>query len=231
MGHSEGGRAAWAFAEKLAKEPMNGFLETIALSPFTRFLDLPPEEPIVPANALFLIPNLQSKYAPFEPEDILTPQGIPSFQDLIQLHGYTTVIYQLVGPELLKPGQQNNTAIQKYQGVAANGGKAISGPFLVIQGEADPIIHPPTVEAAITDTAQKFPDAQIEFHLLPNVTHTPTMYAGLPVYLEWFNARFTGEAAKAGYHKSVATLARPPSSLQTESNWLIQKQLEPYQMT
>jgi pimeloyl-ACP methyl ester carboxylesterase len=231
MGHSQGGGAAWAFAEKLAKEPMDGYLGTVALSPFTRYLDLPPEEPIVPAIVLFLIPNLQSNYAPFEPVDVLTPQGTQSLEYLTQLHGCTTVVYQLVGPDLLKPGWQNNSAIQKHQNVAASGGKPISGPFLVIQGEADPIIYPPTVEAAINDTAQKFPDAQIEFHLLPNVTHTPTMYAGLPIYLEWINARFAGEAARAGYHRFVATLARPPSSLQTESDWFIQKQLEPYQMS
>ena len=231
MGHSEGGGAAWAFAQKLATEPLTDHLGTIALSPFTRFLDLPPEESIIPAIVLFLIPILQTNYAPFAPEDVLTPTGIQAFQDLTHLHGCTTVIYQLVGPDILKPGWQNNSSIQKYQSAAANGGKEIGGPFLVIQGEADPIIYPPTVEAAINNTAQKFPTAQIEFHLLPNVTHTPVMYAGLPIYFEWINARFAGEAAKSGYHSSVATLARPPSSLQTEANWFIQKQLEPYQMT
>lgn len=231
MGHSEGGGAAWAFAEKLAKEPMTGHLGTIALSPFTNFLDLPPEEPIIPAIVLFSIPNLQDNYAPFAPEDVLTPKGVQAYQDLTQLHGCTTVVYQLVGPNLLKSGWQNNLSIQKYQRVAANGGKDIRGPFLVIQGGADPIIHPATVEAAINDTAQRFPNAQIEFHLLPNVTHTPVMYAGLPIYLGWINARFAGEAAKSSYHSSIATPALPPSSLQTETNWFIQKQLDPYQMT
>ena len=231
MGHSEGGGAAWAFAEKVAKEPMTGHLGTIALSPFTKVLDLPPEEAIIPAILLFLIPNLEANYAPFAPEDILTPKGVQSLQDLTQLHGCTTVIYQLVGPDILKPGWQNNSSVQKYQSVAANGGKAIGGPFLIIQGGADPIIHPPTVEAAVNDTAQNFPDAQIEFHLLQNVTHTPVMYAGLPIYLEWINARFAEKAVQSGYRSSVATPVRPPSSLQTEANWFIQKQLQPYQMT
>lgn len=231
MGHSEGGGAAWAFAEKLAKEPMTGHLGTVALSPFTKLLDLPPGEPILPAILLFSIPNLQNTYAPFAPEDVLTPKGVQAYQDLTQLHGCTTVVYQLVGPDILKSEWQNNPSIQKYQRVAANGGKDIRGPFLVIQGAADPIIHAPTVEAAINNTAQRHPNAQIEFHLLPNVTHTPVMYAGLPVYLGWINARFAGEAAKPGYHSSVVNPARRPSSLQTEANWFIQKQLEPYQMT
>lgn len=231
MGHSEGGGAAWAFGEKLTKEPMTGHLGTIALFPFTNFLDLSPKEPIIPAILLFAIRNLQANYAPFTPEDILTPKGVQAYHDLTQLRGCTTVVYQLIGPDILKSGWQNNPSVQTYQRVTANGGKDISGPFLIMQGGSDPIIYPPTVKAAINDTAQKFPKAQIEFHLLPNVTHTPVMYAGLPVYLGWINARFTGEAVKSGYHSYVATPARPLSSVQIEANWFIQKQLEPYQMT
>lgn len=97
--------------------------------------------------------------------------GIQAFQDLTQLHGCTTISYQLLGPAILQPGWQNNKFIQKYQNAAVNGGKAIGRPFLVIQGEADPIIYPPTVETAINDTAQIFPNNQIGFHLWPHVTH------------------------------------------------------------
>lgn len=104
MGHSEGGGAAWAFAEKVAEEPMAGYLGTVALSPFTRFLDLPPEEPIIPAILLFLITNLETNYAPFIPDEILTPKGIQSLRDLTDLHGCTTVTYQLLGPDIMKPG-------------------------------------------------------------------------------------------------------------------------------
>lgn len=231
MGHSEGGGAAWSFAEKLAKEPLTGYLGTVALSPFTRFLDLPPDEPIIPAILLFLVPNLQTNYGPFAPEDIFTPKGIQSLQLLDRTNGFTTVVYQITGPGLLKPGWQNNTSLQKFQQAAANGGKELGGPFLVLQGGADPIIYPPTVEAGINETLQKFPASQIEFHLLPNVTHTPTMYAGLPIYLNWINARLDGEPAPPGYREAEASLARPLSSLQSDANWFIQKQLEPYQMT
>lgn len=41
IGSSEGGSAAWAFAQRLATEPMAGHLGTIALSPLTRMLNLP----------------------------------------------------------------------------------------------------------------------------------------------------------------------------------------------
>lgn len=119
-------------------------------------------------------------------------------------------------------------SIRKFQSVAKNGGKDISGPLLVIQGAADPIIYPPTVEAAVSDTAKIFPTAQTKLHVLPNVTHVSVMYARLSIYHEWINAGFAGEAAKS---RLVASPARPPSGLKTEANWFIQKQLEPYQMT
>ena len=231
IGLSEGGGAAWAFAENLVAEPLTGYLGTVALSPFTRILDLPPEEPIIPAILLFLVPNLQRNFGPFTPADIFTPQGLQSLETLNQLDGCTTMIYQLVGSDLLKSGWQINTSIPKYQEAAATGRKPISGPLLIIQGGADPIIHLPTVEAAVKDTVREIPSSQIEFHLLPNVTHTPTMVAGSPTYLEWINSRFDGKPAKGGYHSSTATLARPPSSLQTEANWFVQKQLQPYEMT
>ena len=56
------------------------------------------------------------------------------------------------------------------------------------------------------------------------------MYAGMPIYLGWINIRVKGNATKLGFYSSVATLARLPSSLQTEASWFIQKQLEHFQM-
>lgn len=231
LGSSEGGGAAWAFAEKLVHEPLNGHLGTVALSPITRMLDLPQDEPIIPFLLLYLTPTLIKNYGPFEPEDIFTPKGLEAYKILYELEGCSTVIYQLLGQDILKEGWQNNTAVQAYQKVGANGGRAISGPMLVIQGGSDPIIYTPTVEAAIKNTVERFPNSNIEYHLLPNVTHAPAMYAGLPIYIDWMSARFAGNQVKPGYQSKTAQLARPAASQQAEANWFIQKQLQPFQQT
>ncbi|KAL9629498.1 MAG: hypothetical protein Q9164_006856 [Protoblastenia rupestris] len=165
IGSSEGGGSAWAFAEKLIQEPLEGYLGTVALSPIIRMLDLPPHEAIIPFLLIYLTPTLQRNYGDFHPEDIFTPRGMESLQALYQLNACSTVIYQLIGPDLLKEGWQNNTAIQEYQKVGGNGGKELEGPMLVIQGGSDPIIHTPTVEAAIKETMQNYPSSQIEYHL------------------------------------------------------------------
>jgi len=153
-----------------------------------------------------------------------------SLETLTTLEGSSTVIYQIVSPDNLNPGWQNNTSVQRYQEANVNGGKEISGPLLVIQGGDDPIIYTPTVEDAVKETMKKFPASQIEYHLLPNVTHAPAMYAGLQIYLDWITARFTGEPTKTGYQGEIATPARPATAQQTEANWFIQIQTEPWQL-
>ena len=231
IGSSEGGSAAWAFAQKAVTQPMAGHLGTIALSPLTRMLSLPVDEPIIPFLLLFLTPTLKVNYGPFNPNDIFTPDGIQSLETLTTLEGCSTVTYQVVSQNTLKPGWQNNTSVQKYQAANINGGKEIRGPLLIIQGGDDPIIYTPTVEKAVNETMENFPESQIEYHLLPNVTHAPAMYAGLQVYMEWIAARFAGQPPKPGYHSNVAAPVRPASAQQTEANWFIQIQTEPWQIT
>ena len=231
IGSSQGGSAAWAFAQKLAAEPMTGHLGTIALSPLTRMLSLPLDEPIIPFLLLFLAPTLKVNYNPFDPSDIFTPEGLQSLETLTTLKGCTTVAYQIFNENTLKVGWQNNTSVQKYQAANINGGQEIRGPLLVIQGGDDPIVYHPTVEYAVNKTLEKFPNSQIEYHLLPNVTHEPAMYAGLQIYVEWIAARFAGQPPKSGYHSQVATPARPASAQQTEANWFIQIVTEPWQLS
>lgn len=234
IGHSEGGGASWAFAQKIAKEPVPGYQGTVALSPFTRVLDLPPDEPILPAIMMYNMPNFQKNFAPFAPSDILTPQGLQSYQTLSDLHGCNSILYQVLGPNLLKPGWMNNSAVQQWQASTVNGGKAIAGPLLVIQGGADTVIHPPTTEAAVNATVKANPNALIEYHMLPHLDHGPTVYAGLPKFMDWIDARFAavgGSQPAAGYHSTTATLARGPQGLQKASNWYIQIQTEPWEMT
>ncbi len=185
LGSSEGGSAAWSFAQKMACEPLDGHLGTIALSPLTRLLSLPQDESIIPFLLLYLTPTLKANYGPFDPNEIFTLEGVGSLDTLANLQGCNIVLFQLGGHDILKPGWQNNPSVQRYQAANINGGKEIRGPLLAIQGGDDPIIHTPTVETAVTETIEKFPDSQIEYPLLPNVTHASAMYAGLQIYLEW----------------------------------------------
>ncbi|KAL9098590.1 MAG: hypothetical protein Q9187_009630, partial [Circinaria calcarea] len=119
----------------------------------------------------------------------------------------------------------------KYQDLAANGGKKISGPLLVIQGGQDPIVYPPATTEAVKETAKAYPAAQIEYHILPNISHVPAMHAGQMIWMDWIAARFAGTPVKPGFQSYVSKLVRPALALQPETNWFIQLETDSYQMT
>ena len=231
IGSSEGGLAAWGFAERLVSEPMDGHLGTIALSPVTQLLKLPLTEPIMPLLVLMMTPSLMAGFPDFKPSQILTPEGQQSLDTYVGLKGCNTVLFNLESTNILKDGWQNNTWIQEYQKNAAVGGKRIGGAMLVIQGAVDPIVYPGSVTDAINETLKADPSASIEYHLLPNVSHAPAMYAGLQIYLDWIAARFSGQPVKPGFSRYDPKPIRPAAAQQLEANWFIQNEAEPWQAT
>ncbi|KAL8838550.1 MAG: hypothetical protein Q9170_002092 [Blastenia crenularia] len=231
IGSSEGGQAVWGFSEKLVAEPMEGHLGTVALSPVTSLLDLPETEAVVPLLLLMLSPSLEKSYLDFIPEQIFTSQGQQSLQTYVRLKGCNTVLFNVPSIGIMKDGWQKNNAIQSYQKVAGVGGKRISGPMLVIQGGVDPIVYPPTVTDAVNKTIAADPSASIQFHMLPNVSHAPAMYAGLQIYLDWIAARFSGQVLDRGLSRSDPQPIRSASAQQIEANWSIQNVTAPWQAT
>ena len=230
IGSSLGGGGAWAFAERMATRPMAGYLGTIALSPVMRLLSLPQDNAIFPMLILLLIPSLVAKYTDFKAEAILTPAGMQCLETYRMLQGCNNVLFQAATvPNMLKPGWQHNIHFQKYQELAANGGREISGPLLVVQGADDPVVSAQSVTDGVNETLKVFPSAQIEYHILPHVTHASAMYAGQQLYMDWIAARFKGESAEAGYRSHVAQPIRPSGAQQIEANWIIQEQTEPWQ--
>ncbi len=231
IGSSQGGLAAWGFAEKLVSEPMDGHLGTIALSPVTRVLNLPATEAVIPQLLLMMAPSLIANFPGFKPEQIFTPEGQQSLETYVALRGCNTVLFNVQSTNILKDGWQNNTSVQEYQKIAGVGGKRISGAMLVIQGGVDPIVYPQSVTDGINETLKADPSAKIEYHLLPNVAHAPAMYAGLQIYLDWIAARFSRQPVKPGFSRLDPQPIRPAAAQQLNANWFIQNETEPWQAT
>ena len=231
IGSSQGGGAAWAFTEKLSSDPLPGHLGTVVLHPGLRLLSLPLEKPIIPLLLTLLAPSLIAKYPEFKPQEIFTPEGMQNLDVFQTLKGCTTVLFQLpTGLDILKPGWHENDAIQQYQEVAATGRKRFEGPLLVIQGADDPIVSHNTTTEAVNETAKMFPEAHIEYHLLPGVTHASAMYAGQHLYMDWIAARFAGSPTEGGLHTYTAEPVRPTPSQQIDANWFVQIQTSPWQV-
>ena len=230
VGSSQGGGAAWAFAEKLTSEPMTGHLGTVVLHPVLRLLSLPLDIPVIPLLLILLAPSLIAKFPDFKPSEVFTPEGMQNLDVFRTLKGCTTLLFQLPsGVSILKSGWHENETIQQYQKSADTGRKAFEGPLLVIQGGDDPIIPHNTTTEAVNDTAKMLPSAHIEYHLLPGVTHASAMYAGQHLYMDWIAARFAGIPTEGGIHSYTAEPARPPRTQQTDANWFIQAQTSPWQ--
>ena len=146
------------------------------------------------------------------------------------LQGCNNVLFQAaIVPNMLKSGWQQNIHLQKYQELAANGGRELSGPVLVIHGADDPVVSVQSVTEGVDEILKVFPAAQIEYHILPHVTHASAMYAGQHLYLDWIAARFKGEPAESRHRSHVAQPIRPSGAQQKEANWIIQEQTEPWQ--
>ncbi|CAD6577861.1 MAG: hypothetical protein ASARMPRED_008433 [Alectoria sarmentosa] len=231
IGSSQGGGAAWAFAEKLSSEPMTGHLGTVILHPVLRLLSLPLENPSIPLLLTLLAPSLIANFPDFEPRKVFTPEGMQNVDVFRDLKGCSTVLFQLPsGSKILNPGWYENDTIQQYQKSASTGRKRFEGPLLVIQGGDDPIVPPNTTTEAVIETAKMFPSAHIEYHLLPGVTHASAMYAGQHLYMDWIAARFAGKPTEGGTHMYTAEPVRPTSIQQNEANWFIQIQTSPWQV-
>ncbi|KAL8723375.1 MAG: hypothetical protein Q9181_007295 [Wetmoreana brouardii] len=230
IGDSEGGQAAWAAAERLYRVPLPSHLGTIAMSPLTRLLSLPQSGWVIPLLVIMLVPGLQQKFPDFKPEDVLTPKGVKTLQTYRALNGCNTLLFQLpCADDVLRSDWQSNTHIQRYQEVAATGGKDISGPLLVIHGDSDNIVEVPSVTDAAHATAKVCPSNHIAYHILPHVSHVPAMYVGQQIWMDWIAARFAGEQLSPGLYTHVAKPIRPEHTQLREVNWHIQSTTEPWQ--
>ena len=233
MGHSQGGGAAWGAAQRQALRPVKGYLGAIALSPVTDVLELPPtDNPLIPILVAFMTPGIQSVFPGFQPKEIFTEVGWERFQMYTQVRGCNpTAVELLAGVQLLNDNWTDNSYIQQYVQLTSNGGKAIGGPLLVIQGEADPNMNFTTTTQAVNKLVKAFPDAQVEYLSLPGVTHTPSLYASQRVWSDWIAARFAGVEVESGYqHSEASNFPRPLPSYQSDGNWIITLATEPFQL-
>ena len=65
VGHSQGGGAAWAVAQRQAVRPIKGYLGGVAISPTTSIFDL--SEPFGSVLATAMLPGIASVYPDFDP--------------------------------------------------------------------------------------------------------------------------------------------------------------------
>ena len=219
-GHSQGGGAAWAVAQRQVLEPVDGYLGAIAVSPVTDLFEA--EEPILSMLGMAICDGIAEAFDGFDVRDILTEQGYERYKLVKETGAWLTTSLTLVtGVELMKKGWIDNEFVKKWREMTSNGGKEISGPLLVIRGEADVAIKHTVVTKAIDVTLDRFPSSRIECLLLPGISHNATMCASQWKWMNWIEGRFHGKEVAEGAHNDRLQPERDIESYQAELNWFI----------
>lgn len=241
MGHSEGGGAAWAAAERQATDPVPGYLGTVAGSPAANFsavaeaaLSLGAAD--IPSVTL-LAWAVQSMFPDFRLSDVLTPLGLARLELQAEIGGcqaVTTAFLQGDGtahPPLLQDDWYNNFYLQSYLRSLSAGGRILAGPMLVIQGTADQAIPEVVTSATVNATCSAHPESVLEYIVVNGTTHVPTLFATQREWIRWINARFDGvpAASSSGCQMSIREPFWPIDHYQADTNWFLELALDAYQ--
>lgn len=229
VGHSQGGSTAWGCAQRQGIEPMEGYLGAVAVSPVTHMMsEAPSMAEIITAVC---VPGIEAAFEKFDRRKVMTDEGMRRIDIICDLHANEPLITLLTDEiSLLQDGWREDPSILEYQKRTETRGKKIEGPLLVVFGEADPLINIELCAKAVEDTAGKFPNTQIEFVRIPNVSHAASLTSSQQIWLKWTEDRFAGEPMANGLTQTVLTSARPCESYQPEMTWYIESKTAFYQV-
>lgn len=169
-GQSQGGGVAWAAAQRQAERPVEGYLGTVAVSPFPDVLGAIAADEQAEDNTRVtaIAQGLASVLPGFQASEWLTKAGIARLRLLqeIQGCGITAGVLGDSDVPLLKQGWNHTESAQWYNNVSSPGGKTFAGPMLVLQGTADPNANEPVTTSSVKETCRMFPDSQLEYYRL-----------------------------------------------------------------
>ncbi|KAL8765206.1 MAG: hypothetical protein Q9209_007639 [Squamulea sp. 1 TL-2023] len=227
IGHSQGGGAAWAVAQRQARIPVDGYLGAVAVSPFTTLQGL--EESFYPVIALAMALGWADCDDEAKLSDLVTAKGQQILATIEKLGaGVAASFPLLMDKDLLQPHWQTNRAFRKFLEEVENSGKETSGPLLVIHGENDDKLNVEVIADAVKRTAEACPESQLEFLRLPEVSHVPALQASQRLWMDWIADRFAGREVKQGVTTTTLESGRPIGSYQKEQNWYVEVTTETY---
>jgi len=234
VGHSQGGGAAWAAAERQARTPVEGYLGAVAGSPVVDFVgDADAQEragePLGYLGAL-LVTGLQSVFPDFDIGSILTEEGSRRWELVKEVQGCNPVFVELLAdPGVYRQGWQHLPRVEAYRNMTRIVGKPIAGPLLVVQGEADPVVPAVVIDGAVNALCQMSQGTGIEYQRYKGAGHVPAMYAAQRNWLKWVEERFAGKGVARGCRRREFESALPLERYQGELNWFLEYALDVYE--
>ena len=234
MGHSQGGGAAWAAAQRQAERPVSGYLGAVVGSPVTDFLALVNTFGVgaEPRLASLITRTLTDLYPGFEPSEILTSAGQKRLSLIAEVQGCWNSALELFADRtgLVQANWTTNSSLaQLYRNLTNPSGKRFAGPMLVLQGQNDSAVPYPVTTTAVDETCELYPDSDLEYATFAGVDHVPVLFASQRVWLNWIAARFDGREVVRGCRRTNYSSARPYAYYQKEQNWFVEFAIDAYE--
>ncbi|KAM0561395.1 hypothetical protein ACHAPJ_003276 [Fusarium lateritium] len=217
MGHSQGGGSAWAFAQRQAKKPLDGYKGTVAIAPVTRILDdvaYWTENGIAAPGLLgqtALVDSVSKLYPEYNYTG-LTPTSYDRWHNVLaKVEGCFPVLAlvtsDLKPSELVKPKWYKDPTAQKWSDRVAAGRKDFAGPLLVLSGSDDHIVRHEGIEAAVKDTCNLAEESgrtdSLEHVTFSAMDHFSVIQASQLKWMGWIKDRLAGKDSKKGCSSEV----------------------------
>ncbi|KAL8754875.1 MAG: hypothetical protein Q9199_004038 [Rusavskia elegans] len=242
VGHSQGGGAAWAAAERQAKTPVEGYLGAVSAAPLLNFIaTLQLGVALLGPDAAFasVAPSIgnvaraiTSVFPDFDVGSVLTPAGVQRLRILEQIQGCNAAALELFTSGMVpiaRPDVLQNGYVNAFQNLVSTGGKEIAGPLLVLQGTADTLIPVNITTQYVNLTSERCPEAAIEYIIYEGADHIPLMYTSQREWLRWIEDRFAGKEVAGGLRTAERRSVLPQSNYQAELNWFLESVTERFQ--
>lgn len=236
MGHSQGGAAAYAFAQRQANEPVSGYLGTIAIAPLTSIIAqitaalANPTDPTLLTTLGFQQKAIAAVTADYPAYNYtgMTELAFERWQIEMQYSGCLpteALLWATATFPVGKPGWVNDSTVQTWAARVSTGGKPLKGPLLVIGGEIDDPVPLRFLKSAYNASCQVRENKResLEMAVYDGLNHFPSIDGSQRKWMEWIKARFDGEDVYV--RCGMTTVSNPRIAGTKQSilpNWLLQ---------
>ena len=206
MGHSQGGRAAWAFAERQSSKPLSGYRGTVSISPPTRFITQV-EQALQNNSATFAFATLSTQPKLVDAVTTVFPAYNYSGMSAAAYDRWFNVLKKVQGclptdvltfsslpnDQLAREGWTQDPIVQEWANLTDVGSKKFKGPMLVLVGEADEVVNADLVKTTVQDTCafsqREHQRESIEFIEYSAMDHFPVIQASQEKWMGWIKER------------------------------------------
>lgn len=201
-GHSQGGAAVLATAERLARHPDPGYLGAVVTSPgadLRRIVEHAVDQPGLGVFMSLVAAGAKESEPRLRLDRMLTAEALDRLPvgDVGCLGVLAAIYRDLSGPDLVQPRYLTEPHFKRHLDTNRTGHSAVAGPVLLLQGEADSVLPLEFADAVADRLCHKGVD--VDYRTYPGLEHDtyPGVVTGItdgamPDILAWVADRFDG---------------------------------------